>query len=85
VSDLREPWRDPAGIERIGNEWGFNSFTAQQGAEQAARNLGRPGSTWFIWRLADGTYDFTSTGEPDLPGHPAELVRRIDIPRRGQR
>ena len=76
----RKSWNDSSGIERIGNEWGFNSFTSHQGAEQAARNLGRPGSTWFIWRLADGTFDFTSSSEPDIPGHPAELVRRIDIP-----
>ena len=67
------------GIERTGNQWGFNSFTTEEGAEASVRLLGRKGSRWYVWRLADGTYDFTATAGPDLPGHPAELVREVEI------
>ena len=72
----REIHLDSQGIERTPNQWGFNSFTTQEGAEKSARNLRRR-SHWHIWRLADGTYDFTATADPDLPGHPAELVNEI--------
>jgi hypothetical protein len=70
---------DSDGIERIGNQWGFNSFTTMEGAEASVRRLARKGTHWYLWRLADGTYDFTATAEPRSPGHPAELVREIDI------
>jgi len=70
---------DHNGIERTPNEWGFNSFLTAVGAERSARYLGRRGSHWFIWKLADGTYDFTSSASPNLPGHPAELVKEFDV------
>ena len=78
----RETWPDSDGIERTPNQWGFNSFTTVHGAEHVARLLGRAGSVWYIWRLADGTYDFTAASEPTTPGHPAELVETITLGRR---
>lgn len=70
---------DSTGAERVGNTWGFNSFVTFEGAKQAARTLARRGSRWHIWRLADGTYDYTASANPNLPGHPAELVDTLSI------
>ena len=68
---------DGNGIERVSNPWGFNSFTTAEGARQGAAGIARNGSTWYIWRLADGSFDYTTSGHPDLPGYPAELVERV--------
>jgi hypothetical protein len=77
-------WRftDSDGAERIKTRWQFNAFVTQEGAGNAARRLARPGSTWYIWRLEDGSYDHTAVPEPTTPGHPAELVETIEIPTR---
>ncbi len=69
---------DSDGIERIKNQWEFNSFTTHEGALQSLRGFARHG-TWFIWRLADGSYDYTASADPQIPGHPAELVERRDF------
>lgn len=79
----RGPFRDSEGIERTPNEWGFNSYATAEGAKSGPRGLGRRGQTWYIWRLADGTFDYTSRPNPDLPGHPAELVETVTVVRRG--
>jgi hypothetical protein len=67
---------DSDGIERVKNRWGFNSFTTQEGAGESLRQLARRG-TWYIWRLADGSYTFTAVPDPSTPGHPAELVEEV--------
>ncbi len=81
-TDRQQPRRfiDSAGAERIGNEWGFNSFVTLDGARKAARTLARRNSRWHLWRLADGTFDYTASDHPDLPGHPAELVDTLTVP-----
>jgi hypothetical protein len=81
----REPFHDITGSLRTPNEWGFNSFASIHSASIAARELGRPGSTWYIWRLADGTYDHTAVPNPTTPGHPAELVDTFTLPSRRRR
>jgi len=76
---------DSDGIERVGNQWGFNSFVALEGAEQSVRRHGLRGTRWYIWRLADGTYDWTACNTLDIPddqqipGHPVELVNIVDV------
>jgi hypothetical protein len=71
--------KDFDGIDRILNQWGFNSFATQDGAEQSARHYAKSMSHRFIWRLADGTYDFSAQPSPVGPGYPAELVNEIDV------
>lgn len=66
---------------RVPNKWGFNSFATESGAVSVVSDWQREGP-WYIWRLADGTYDFTAVPDPDLPGYPAELVRTIARPKR---
>jgi len=80
-------WRftDSDGAERIKTRWQFNAFVTQEGARNAAVALGGHGTTWYIWRLADGSYDHTAVPEPTTPGHPAELVETFTIGGTGQR
>jgi hypothetical protein len=70
---------DSDGIERVKTRWGFNAFTSAEGARQSARHFGQRGTRWFIWRLEDGSFDFTAVPEPKGPGHPAELVETFVI------
>lgn len=85
MTEQRKTWLDSDGYERTGNEWGFNSFVTQEGAILSAAGFGRKGTTWHIWRLADGTYGFTAVPVPEGPGHPAELVARIEVLNRARR
>jgi hypothetical protein len=85
----REAFIDSDGNERTPNQWGFNSFRTAEGAKDSVRTLSvrtlsGKGTEWFIWRLADGTFDFTATGKPDVPGHPSELVERVMITEQGR-
>lgn len=70
---------DSNGNERTPNQWGFNSFATAEGAKQTAARLGSTGSVWYIWRLADGTFDHTAVPDPSTPGHPAELAEVIEL------
>ncbi len=85
MTEERQTWYDSDGYERIGNEWRFNLFVTKEGATLSAAGFGGKGAVWHIWRLADGTFDFTSTPYPDIPGHPAELVGRIKVLDRSKR
>jgi hypothetical protein len=76
---------DGDGCERVKTPFGFNAYVTRDGAITGAVSIGAPGTTWYIWRLADGSYDFTATGNPDIPGHPAELVETITVKGRGER
>ena len=80
-------WRftDSDGAERVKTRWQFNAFVTPEGARNAAIDLGRHGSTWYIWRLEDGSYDHTAVPNPTIPGHPAELVETFTINGYGQR
>jgi hypothetical protein len=80
-------WRftDSSGAERIKTRWGFNAYVTQEGARAAAVSLGRNGQAWYIWRLADGSYDHTAVPDPTTPGHPAELAETIAIKGYGKR
>ena len=84
MSDQRDP--------RVPNQWGFESFITEEAARayvrrfQLTRAWGQDGK-WRIWRLPDGTFDFTSSPSPRQ--HPAiqgavELVgtQEPDAPRR---
>ena len=59
--------------------WGFNSFATAEGARRCAASLGRNGSVWYIWRLADGTFIQSAVPNPQSPGHPAELAEVIEL------
>ena len=74
-----ETWLDSDGNQRTPNEWGFNSFTTAEGAKRAAAKLGRDRSVWYIWQLADGTFDHTAVPDPRSPGHPADLAEVIEL------
>jgi hypothetical protein len=76
---------DSDGTERVKTRWEFNAFVTQEGARSAALRLGRNGQTWYIWRLADGSYDHTAVPEPTTPGHPADLVETITVKGYGKR
>jgi hypothetical protein len=70
---------DSDGAWRVKTRWEFNAFVAQEGARASAVSLGHPGTTWYIWRLDDGSYDHTAVPEPTGPGHPAELVETFTV------
>lgn len=78
-TETPRPFIDSDGQERVPTQWGFNSFRTADGAKKSVRVLGRIDSQWYIWRLADGTFDYTASGCPDIPGHPAALVERVRI------
>jgi hypothetical protein len=51
--------------ERVQNEWGFWSFPTEDAARAYVRRFTtQKGGPWYIWRLPDGTFDFTSTKQP---------------------
>jgi hypothetical protein len=64
-------------VQYVPTRWGFNAYASQEDAEQVARWLGLLNSRWFIWRLADGTFNFSNTSNPTSLGRPAELVNTI--------
>jgi hypothetical protein len=68
---------DSNGAKRIKNRWGFNSFVFIEGARGEALGHSKRSIDWYIWRLADGSYDYSITANPNLPGHPAELVEVV--------
>ena len=76
---------DSDGCERVSTPFGFNAYVTQDGAVAGATSSGRNGSVWYIWRLADGSYDYTAAENPDIPGHPAELVETITVKGSGAR
>jgi hypothetical protein len=74
---MGKTWLDLDGFERTANQWGFNSFTTAEGAAKSAARIvpvagGR--CRWYIWRLSDGTFDYTAIPDPEGPQYPAELV-----------
>jgi hypothetical protein len=83
--DKRETWTDSNGQVRTPNQWGFNSFATAEGARRCAARLGRTGSVWYIWRLADGTFVQSAVPDPASPGHPAELVEVVKLQGRPSR
>lgn len=76
---------DSSGHERVKTPYGFNAYAVREGARAAAVSLGRNGQTWYIWRLADGSYDHTAVPDPTTPGHPAELAETFTISGYGKR
>ena len=80
-------WRftDSDGNERIKTRWEFNAYVTTEGARNHALSLGRNGSTWYVWRLDDGSYDCTAVPDPTTPGHPAELVETVTVRGYGKR
>jgi hypothetical protein len=74
-------WTDSDGRARIKTPWGFNAFADECGARAHAVVLGRPGAHWYIWQLADGSYDATVSASPQTPGHPARLISEVEIRR----
>ena len=51
--------------QRVRNEWGFESFPSEDAARAYVRRFPiQRGGDWYIWRLPDGTFDFTSTAQP---------------------
>jgi hypothetical protein len=74
-------WTDNDGWPRVKTPWGFNAFASESGARAQAVDLGRVGQHWYIWRLADGSYDVTASANPQTPGHPATLVDVAEIRR----
>lgn len=70
---------DSDGAERVKTRWEFNAFVTQEGARASAVNLGQRGTTWYIWRLEDGSYDHSAVPDPATPGHPAELVETLTV------
>jgi len=76
---------DSSGQERVTTPFGFNAYVTQAGATAGVLALGRNGSTWFIWRLEDGSYDHTAVPYPTTPGHPAELVATFTVSGYGKR
>ena len=73
------------GNERIKTRWEFNAFVTQEGARSRALALGRNGQYWYVWRLADGSYDCTAVPDPTTPGYPAELVETVRVTGYGKR
>jgi hypothetical protein len=71
---------DSDGIERVRTQWGFNAFTSIAGVVASVRGFRRKGP-WYIWRLPDGSFDYTANKDfsPDDIGWPtgAELVQVI--------
>jgi hypothetical protein len=65
-----------ADLERAPNRWGFSSFVTEEAVRAYCRKYPvRSGGQWRIWRLADGTFDYTSTDVPRaFPDLGAELV-----------
>jgi hypothetical protein len=77
---MSKTWLDCDGIERTRSRWGFNSFTTAEGARESAAGIvpvvgGR--GRWYIWRLSDGTFDYTAVPNPEGDWYPAELVEVI--------
>jgi hypothetical protein len=75
-------WHDDHDAERVMTQWGFNAHVTIEGARAQAGRLGRPGTTWYIWSLADGSYDITAIECPSAPGPypPCELAEKITVP-----
>ena len=67
---------DSDGNERIKTRWQFNAYVTAEGAKSSAQKL-NTSAKWFIWRLADGSFDFSAVEHPTTPGHPAELVEVV--------
>jgi hypothetical protein len=76
---------DSSGQERVTTPFGFNAYVTLDGATAAALALGANGSTWFTWRLDDGSYDHTAVPDPRGPGHPGELVAAFTVSGYGKR
>lgn len=70
---------DLHGVERVSNEWGFNSFATADGAESSLRRGARKKSHWYIWRLPDGTFDYSANPDPRTPPAEKELLREVDL------
>jgi hypothetical protein len=58
------------------NRWGFSSYATEEAVRAHCRKYPvRSGGQWRIWRIADGTFDYTSTDMPRaFPDLGAELV-----------
>jgi hypothetical protein len=76
---------DSDGNERIKTRWQFNAYLTEEGARSGALATGRDGSTWYVWRLPDGSYDFSANPNPTTPGYPGELVETLEISGHGLR
>lgn len=75
--DVGEHHFDISGIERVSNRWGFNSFATIEGAKE---NLPRRGH-WWIWRLPDGTFNYSAVPDPRTPPAEKELVEDVRFDR----
>lgn len=50
---------------RVTNKWGFESFPTEEAIRAYVRRFTTyRGAPWRIWRLPDGTFDFTSGSLP---------------------
>jgi hypothetical protein len=78
--DTGHRWHDDRGALRVMTRWGFNAHVTPEGAKADAERIGRPGTTWYLWRLADGSYDISAIDNPEGPGYPAEMAEEIWIP-----
>lgn len=76
---------DSDGNERVKTPFGFNAYVTEEGARSHALALGRNGQYWYVWRLADGSYDCTAVPDPTTPGHPAELAETVRVSGYGKR
>lgn len=58
------------------NRWGFHSYATEEAVRaHCCKYPVRSGGLWRIWRIADGTFDYTSTDAPRaFPDLGAELV-----------
>lgn len=59
---------DSEGIQRVASKYGFNAFSSVEDAARSARAYLRAGSAaeFWVWRLDDGTYDWTAIPNPRL-------------------
>lgn len=55
---------DANGLTRIKTRFGFNGFVSEADALRSGTLTLRPRATVYVWRLADGHYDWTAIERP---------------------
>lgn len=77
-TDTLSTFLDRDGFVRTPNRWGFNSFADAEEAKASCRRYAVPHSTWYLFRLADGTFHTSALRDPT--GYPCELVEVFTTP-----
>jgi hypothetical protein len=81
MTDVR--FFDSEGLLRVFSESAqHNCFMTADDAETSGQAVLRNGADLFVWRFADGTFEWTAIPDPRSPGYPAELVKQTVVVQR---